>query len=59
VTIHLNQCVVVMLTNEQVSMLCDAIRDRRASNTTADASGPGLARALPSNVRQLPERKVG
>ncbi len=59
-TIHLHQCVVVLLTNEQVGMLCEAIRDRRATNTPAEqASRPGIARALPSNVHQLPARKVG
>ncbi len=55
---------ILFLTDEQVLMLAQAIRDGRVivvSGETVEepTAGPGIARALPANVRALPARKVG
>ncbi len=59
-SVNLNQCIVVLLTNEQVEMLCEAIRDRRAATTTTEpVQCPGIVKAFPANMRQLPKKAVG
>jgi hypothetical protein len=58
---HVHIMVPVRFLPQLVAMIAAAANagPQPCVETTAEPVGPGVAKALPSNVRQLPARKVG